>query len=37
MNWLARYVTQVKCDLPLGNRDDIAAEINSLLQERQAD
>lgn len=37
MNWLARYVAQVKCYLPEGNRDDIAEEINSLLQEKQAD
>ncbi|MEX2132018.1 MAG: hypothetical protein WD772_11075 [Pseudohongiellaceae bacterium] len=37
MNWIARYVAQVKSYLPEENRDDVAEEINSLLEEKFSD
>ena len=37
MSWIARYVAQVKSYLPAQDRDDVAAEINSLLEEKIAD
>lgn len=37
MNWIARYVAQVKAYLPGSNRDDVAEELSSLLEERVSD
>jgi len=34
MNWIERYVAQVKCYLPRSDRQDVAEELNSLLEEK---
>lgn len=37
MNWIPRYVAQVKSYLPGKDRDDVAEELTSLLEEKIAD
>ena len=37
MNWTARYVAQVKSYLPSKDRDDVAEEIQSLLEDKISD